>query len=35
MLERTEFNMFVRASFNPRKFSFAKNELNGQTILHQ
>ena len=28
MLERVEFNMFVRASFNPRNFYCTKNELN-------
>ena len=27
MLEQAEFNMFVRACFNPRKFSCTKNEL--------
>ena len=27
MLEPAEFNLFVRAFFNPRNFSCAKNEL--------
>ena len=27
MLERVEFNMFVRASINPETFSCTKNEL--------
>ena len=27
MLEQAEFDLFVRASFNPRNFSCTKNEL--------
>ena len=27
MFEQAEFNMFVRASFNPRNFSWTENEL--------